>query len=117
MNEARDSYRPEIDGLRAVCVVAVILYHLGWDTVGSGFLGVDMFFVISGFVITKVLIENLREGAFSYSQFYAQRAKRLLPALFITLVFTTLFFLYTVPQWRLAEFYRGYISSLLFFKI
>jgi len=79
-------YRPEIDGLRAIAVISVIAYHLGGNLLPSGFLGVDIFFVISGYVITQSLLQNIDKklGNFLLS-FYAKRIKRLLPAL-ITVV-------------------------------
>lgn len=74
-------YRPEIDGLRAVAVVAVILYHMGLSFKG-GYLGVDVFFVISGYLITLLILTELQEtGRFSYASFYERRARRILPAL------------------------------------
>lgn len=81
-------YRPDIDGIRAVAVLAVLLFHLDiWPFTG-GFVGVDVFFVISGFLITKILSDSERIGRFSYLGFYARRARRLLPALLATIVIT-----------------------------
>ena len=75
-------YRPEIDGLRAIAVVAVILFHAGFALFGGGFVGVDVFFVISGFLITSIIVEELKTGRFSVLRFYERRARRILPALF-----------------------------------
>lgn len=75
-------YRPEIDGLRALAVVPVILFHAGLDSFGGGFVGVDIFFVISGYLITSIIIKDLDKGNFSLVSFYERRARRLLPALF-----------------------------------
>lgn len=75
-------YRPEIDGLRAIAVVAVILFHAGFALFSGGFVGVDMFFVISGFLITSIIVEDLKAGRFSVVRFYERRARRILPALF-----------------------------------
>lgn len=81
-------YRAEIDGLRAVAVVPVILFHAGFSLFSGGFVGVDVFFVLSGYLITSLLIEDLTTGKFSFSKFYERRARRILPAL-ITVTLTT----------------------------
>ena len=78
-------YRPEIDGLRAVAVVPVILFHAGFGRVSGGFVGVDVFFVISGFLITSILLAEHAEGRFSLRRFYERRARRILPALYVVL--------------------------------
>ncbi len=80
------SYRPDIDGLRAVAVVPVVLHHASFAAVPGGFVGVDIFFVISGFLITKILTREIRDGQFSLLSFYERRARRILPALFMVLV-------------------------------
>lgn len=74
-------YRPEIDGLRAIAVVPVMFFHAKFAGFDSGFVGVDIFFVISGFLITKIIIADLQTGTFSVGEFYARRARRILPAL------------------------------------
>jgi peptidoglycan/LPS O-acetylase OafA/YrhL len=78
-------YRPEIDGLRAIAVSAVILFHAFPDWITGGFVGVDVFFVISGFLITSILIKQWAKGRFSYRDFYVRRARRILPALCLVL--------------------------------
>ena len=75
-------HRPEIDGLRAFAVMPVILYHAGFSAFSGGFIGVDIFFVISGYLITLLILQALSRGDFSIRQFYARRARRILPALF-----------------------------------
>ena len=75
-------YRPEIDGLRAIAVLPVILFHAGFDFFKGGFVGVDVFFVISGYLITTIIILEISEGRFSILNFYERRARRILPALF-----------------------------------
>ena len=76
------TYRPDIDGLRAVAVIPVVLYHFRAPGFGGGFVGVDIFFVISGFLITSLLFSELRAGEFSILRFYERRARRIFPALF-----------------------------------
>ena len=78
-------YRPEIDGLRAIAVAAVILFHAGFALFSGGFVGVDVFFVISGFLITSIIVEELKTGRFSVLRFYERRARRILPALFMVM--------------------------------
>jgi peptidoglycan/LPS O-acetylase OafA/YrhL len=75
-------YRPEIDGLRALAVVPVILFHAGFSAFSGGYVGVDVFFVISGYLITSLLLTEHHEGTFSLIRFYERRARRILPALF-----------------------------------
>lgn len=83
---------PAIDGLRAVAVIAVLLYHLGFTWIPGGFLGVDLFFVISGYVITRLLLDSIqRSGGLDLRGFYAARIRRLLPALLFMIVSTALF--------------------------
>jgi len=85
-------YIPAIDGLRAVAVVAVMLYHLGVSWIPGGFLGVDLFFVISGYVITRLLLDSIqRSGGLDLRAFYKSRLRRLLPPLAFMIVTTTLF--------------------------
>lgn len=79
-------YRAEIDGLRAVAVVPVILFHAGFEMFSGGFVGVDVFFVISGYLITTILIEDIEHKRFSLLSFYERRARRILPALFLVML-------------------------------
>ena len=84
-------YIPAIDGLRAVAVIAVMFYHLGFTWIPGGFLGVDLFFVISGYVITRLLLDSIAQsGGLDLRGFYLARARRLLPALIFMLVSTTI---------------------------
>ncbi|MFM8395199.1 MAG: acyltransferase family protein, partial [Acidobacteriota bacterium] len=79
------NYRPEVDGLRAVAVLPVILFHAGFEWMSGGYVGVDIFFVISGYLITTFIVNELDEGRFSIVGFYERRARRILPALFLVL--------------------------------
>jgi peptidoglycan/LPS O-acetylase OafA/YrhL len=92
-------YIPAIDGLRAVAVLAVILYHLGFSWIPGGFLGVDLFFVISGYVITRLLLDSIqRSGGLDLRAFYLARAKRLLPPLVFMVVVTLTFISLWAPD-------------------
>ncbi|WP_319531835.1 acyltransferase family protein [uncultured Cohaesibacter sp.] len=109
-------YRKELDGLRAVAVVPVVLFHAGMDVVSGGFLGVDIFFVISGYLITSILIEDLERGRFSLLHFYERRARRILPALIVVLVFSLICaWIWIFPR-ELMYFSRSLISVLFFYS-
>lgn len=84
-------YRPDIDGLRAVAIVSVIVYHAFPGVLPGGFLGVDVFFVISGYLITQLILRQMRQQSFSLAEFYRRRARRILPALLVVLVASALF--------------------------
>jgi peptidoglycan/LPS O-acetylase OafA/YrhL len=88
-------YRPDIDGLRAFAVTAVVLFHTGLHSVPGGFVGVDIFFVISGYLITGLIVGQLRQGRFSFWDFYARRTRRIYPALFV-MIPVVLFFGYFI---------------------
>jgi len=81
-------YRPEIDGTRALAVLSVIFFHAGFSTASGGFIGVDVFFVISGYLITKIIVADLHKGTFTIISFYERRARRILPALFFVMICT-----------------------------
>ncbi|SNR66859.1 acyltransferase family protein [Paracoccus sediminis] len=81
-------YRPEIDGLRSVAVLPVILFHAGLGVFSGGYVGVDIFFVISGYLITTIILGRIVAGRFSLLEFYARRSRRILPALFVVIACT-----------------------------
>ena len=85
------TYRADIDGLRALAIIFVVLFHNFPDFAGGGFIGVDIFFVISGFLITSIITEELHQNKFSFVHFYERRIKRLFPALIITILICFLF--------------------------
>ena len=97
-------YRTDIDGLRAVAILSVVGFHAFPDWIQSGFVGVDIFFVISGFLISTIIFENLEEGHFSYAEFYARRIKRIFPALILTLFtsFALGWFMFPAEYFKLA---------------
>lgn len=80
------AYRPDIDGLRAVAVLSVVAFHAFPEQVPGGFVGVDIFFVISGFLISSIIFGNLQRGTFSFAEFYRRRIRRIFPALTIVLI-------------------------------
>ena len=84
-------YRPDIDGLRAIAVVSVIVYHAFAGVLAGGFLGVDVFFVISGYLITQLILKEMQERSFSLAGFYGRRVRRILPALLVVLAACALF--------------------------
>lgn len=86
------SYRPDIDGLRAFAVMSVMLFHLDFSFASGGFIGVDVFFVISGFLITRLIKKEIEaSGRFNYTNFYIRRIRRIFPALFVTICITLVF--------------------------
>ncbi|WP_338518261.1 acyltransferase family protein [Alteromonas gracilis] len=93
--KGHSKYRPEIDGLRAIAVLSVVIFHAQAPFLSGGFVGVDIFFVISGFLITGILVSNFETNIFSLPLFYAKRIKRLLPAA-LTLTLVTLLFGYFI---------------------
>ena len=84
------NYEPHIDGIRCIAVLGVLFYHFGYKTIPGGFTGVDMFFVISGFLITRLLLADVKRESFTFTRFYLRRIRRLAPALIATLVVTFL---------------------------
>jgi len=108
------NYRREIDGLRAVAVVPVIAFHAGLGPFSGGYVGVDIFFVISGYLITSILIGDIREGRFSILGFYERRARRILPALLLVLAACLPFaWAWMLPQ-EFADFARSMAATALF---
>ncbi|MEO6186416.1 MAG: acyltransferase family protein, partial [Steroidobacteraceae bacterium] len=106
-------YRPEIDGLRAISVVAVILWHADVSAFAGGFVGVDEFFVISGYLITSIIRAGLSAGQFSFANFYLRRARRILPALFLVCMASLPFaWLWLLPE-QLTDFSRSLAAASL----
>lgn len=108
------NYRKEIDGLRALAVLPVILFHAGFETFSGGFVGVDVFFVISGYLITTIILAELEQGKFSIVNFYERRARRILPALFfVILVCIPFAWLWLLPS-DMQNFSQSLIAVSLF---
>ena len=111
------NYRPEIDGLRACAIIPVILFHAGFDFCKGGFLGVDVFFVISGYLITGILIKEREKGIFSLTKFYVRRIRRIVPGLFFMLtVASTFYLLFASPSIQESELLGDAIISSLAFS-
>lgn len=107
-------YRAEIDGLRALAVIPVILFHAGFELFSGGFVGVDIFFVISGYLITTILIEDIENKRFNIFNFYEKRARRILPALFfIMLVCIPFAWMLMLPN-QMKDFSQSLIAVSLF---
>ena len=106
-------YRREIDGLRALAVLPVIIYHAGFSFFRGGFVGVDVFFVISGYLITSLIIEELRNDQFSLGAFYERRIRRILPALFVVIVACLpLAWMWLTPT-EFTSFSRSLVAAVL----
>jgi peptidoglycan/LPS O-acetylase OafA/YrhL len=102
-------YRPEIDGVRALAVLPVILFHAGFTAFSGGFIGVDIFFVISGYLITSIILKDLESGTFSFWEFYERRARRILPALFFVIICSIPFAL----MWLMPNELRAFSKSIV----
>jgi peptidoglycan/LPS O-acetylase OafA/YrhL len=108
------SYRPDIDGLRAISVLGVIFFHAGLYPFGGGFVGVDVFFVISGYLITRHINSELQSNSFSLRNFYERRARRILPALLFVIALTVpLAWAWLLPQ-DLKSFSQSVVATLIF---
>jgi peptidoglycan/LPS O-acetylase OafA/YrhL len=115
-------YRPEIDGLRAIAVGSVILFHAGLRGVPGGYLGVDIFFVISGYLITSIISAEMEAGTFSFVAFYDRRARRILPPLFLVVLTCVPFALLAMLPRDILEFSKSvlavsaFVSNIFFWK-
>jgi len=108
------NYRREIDGLRALAVVPVILFHAGFQAFSGGFIGVDVFFVISGYLITSIILHDQYRDKFSILLFYERRARRILPVLFLVMAVTCIFtYAWMLPD-ELKNFGQSIFATTLF---
>jgi peptidoglycan/LPS O-acetylase OafA/YrhL len=108
------AYRPEIDGLRAVAVLPVVFYHADVTGFPGGYIGVDVFFVISGFLITQLIWPECEQGRFSIVRFYERRARRILPALFAVTAFSWIVAYYLFLNSDLLDFSNSLIATMAF---
>src|SRR5262245_25846270 len=112
---ASDRFRPDLEGLRAVAVLLVLLFHDGIPMVGGGYVGVDVFFVLSGFLITGLIVRELRSsGTISLRSFYARRARRLLPAALAAIAATMIASAIFLPPLRLPDIAGDAAASALY---
>ena len=114
----QETYRPEIDGLRAVAVMAVVCFHAHltmYDAqlLRGGYLGVDVFFVISGYLIARFIFRGLENGMFSLVDFYGRRARRILPALFLVLAVSFILAAMVLTPRPLIEFCKSLFACVL----
>ena len=107
-------YRREIDGLRALAVLPVLFFHAGFELFRGGYLGVDIFFVISGFLITNILIADLNSNKFSIMRFYERRARRILPALYLVVLLYIPFSIVLMLPADLLSYFDSVIGVILF---
>ena len=109
-------YRGEIDGLRALAVLPVISFHAGFDIFSGGFVGVDIFFVISGYLITTIIIKDLDNNTFSFKKFYERRARRIFPALIFVILISSIISFIFLTRSELASYFKSVVATLLFFS-
>lgn len=112
-------YRAELDGLRAVAVISVLLYHVkfslfGYEVFKGGFLGVDIFFVLSGYLITTIIFSQMNAGIFSLKDFFIRRIKRILPAMIIVLLLSSVLAFYFLLPDSLVVYVKTLLASLFF---
>lgn len=107
------AYRPDIDGLRALAVVPVLLFHAGLTVFSGGFVGVDVFFVISGFLITGIIYRDLESGTFSILRFYERRIRRIIPALLAMIAIVSVLAVILLLPYDLRSYARSALGALL----
>src|SRR3954469_7438719 len=108
-------YRPQLDGLRAVAVYLVVAYHAGIHGFSGGFIGVDLFFVLSGYLVTQLLLRDFRQSErIGFRRFYARRMRRLLPAAFVTLIVTAAVYTAVAAPAEVAGARGGFRAAFLY---
>jgi peptidoglycan/LPS O-acetylase OafA/YrhL len=111
-----DTYRPALDGIRAIAVSSVVAYHFGWGALPGGFLGVDVFFVLSGYLITSILLsEHAKRGTISMSGFYTRRLRRLFPALALVILAVSVDTARNASPIVLGDRFRDMIAALFYY--
>ena len=109
-------YRSEIDGLRAIAVIPVVFFHAGFNFFSGGYVGVDVFLVISGYLITTIILKGLENKTFSIINFYERRARRILPALIFIIFITSILSFIFLTRSELSSYFRSVIATLLFYS-
>jgi peptidoglycan/LPS O-acetylase OafA/YrhL len=112
MTTNASAYRPDIDGLRALAVISVVLYHLRFRYLKGGFVGVDVFFVISGYLITRHVASDMEAGSFSFLSFYDRRIRRIFPALLVMLLGTVVFAYFLLLPGELIDYAKSLVASV-----
>lgn len=107
------SYRPDIDGLRAIAIISVIIFHAGFSFLSGGYIGVDVFFVISGFLITSLIDKEIGENKFTFKNFYLRRIRRIIPVLIFVMIFITIPAYFILFADNLESFGRTLIHTFL----
>ena len=113
-SEHGSAYRPDIDGLRALAIIPVVLFHANVPGFTGGFIGVDVFFVISGFLITSIIHSEIQRGDFSIVRFYERRARRILPAFFLVMACCVFFSFWLLFPRQYKDFSRVLVAAALF---
>ena len=108
-------YRPDIDGLRAIAVVSILLFHTGFDWISGGFVGVDIFFVISGFLISSIIKKDIDANTFSFREFYLRRIRRIIPMLLVVLLCSLVVGYYILLPDEYMAMSRSSLAALGFF--
>lgn len=108
------AYRPDIDGLRAIAVLSVVFYHADPTWISGGYVGVDVFFVISGFLITTLVLKDLDAGTFSLSDFWMRRIRRIFPALFAVMAVTLIVFSFFYPPRAFQDLGQSALAQTFF---
>ena len=106
-------YRKDIDGLRAIAVLAVVIFHLDFSVISGGFIGVDIFFVISGFLITGIIQRQIQDDRFSFISFYQRRILRILPVFYVVVAVTLVFGALILLPGDLKDFVNSVSSASL----
>lgn len=105
-------YRKDIDGLRAIAILPVLLFHAGYTGFSGGYVGVDIFFVISGYLITKILVKDINNGTYSLITFYERRVRRIIPALVSVIFFVIIASPFFLPPDNYAFLPKEIIGTL-----
>lgn len=109
------AYRPELDGLRTLAVVVIVFFHVGVQGASNAFIMLDLFFVLSGFLVTNVVLAEIdAHGDFRVGRYFSRRVRRLLPAAVVTILATSVVFLLVVPQPQRLELVRDAQAALVY---